>query len=383
VFTLVEPLKGLPAPDILASPLRRARVLAQLLTDDKGGSALVPDAGQQLTKALNKRLDGLAAEHDEQVEQNVEDIETGQIHRSRLSAVGEELESTTREVKTHFADIDRDTRKIIKRIKEGAGQDYYAHRVEKENEAADKFEIRIRVAALFMIDEVVEALDEAATKWVQERLEQFAVEIKNTTGATRNDFLRVQEQTVDPEPVDLILRDNLKTATRDGDGNPLPTFSGHLYADDGGQFPATLNKWERTVVETEIGRQSFVAWYRNPSRATAAALRIAYQTDAGDWTSLQPDFLVVSKRDDGSLGVSIIDPHGDHLADAKNKLKALARYAERFGDQFVRIESITEASDGTLRSLDLREEAVREAVEGYSGAEVGALYESESSAPFR
>lgn len=383
VFALIESLKGLPAPDILASPLRRARVLAQLLTDNKSGSALMPDAGRQLTKALNKRLDGLAAEHEEQVEANVEDIETGQIHRSRLSAVGEELESSTREVKTHYADIDRDTRKIIKRIKEGAGHDYYAHRVEKEGEGADKFELRIRAAALFMIDEVMEALDDAATRWVQERLEQFAVEIKNTTGATRNDYLRVQEQTVDPEPVDLILRDNLKTATRDGDGNPLPTFSGHLYAGDEGQFPVTLNKWERTVVETEIDRPSFVAWYRNPARATAAALRIAYQTDAGDWTSLQPDFLVISKRDDGSLGVSIVDPHGDHLADARNKLKALARYAERFGDQFVRIESITEASDGELRSLDLKEESAREAIEEFAGAEVGALYESGVSMPFQ
>ncbi len=382
VFTLVETLKGLPAPDILASPLRRARVLAQLLTDDKSGTALMPGAGQQLTKALNKRLDGLAAEHDEQVEENVEDIETAQVHRSRLSAVGEELESSTREIKTHFDDIDRDTRKIIKRVKEGAGQDYYAHRVEKEAKNADKFEIRIRVAALLMIDEVVQALDEAATRWVQDRLERFAVEIKNTTGATRNDYLRVQEQTVDPEPVDLILRDNLKTATRDGDGKPLATFAGHLYADDDGSFPAVLNKWERKVVETEIGRPSFVAWYRNPARPTAAALRIAYETDAGDWTSLQPDFLVVSKRDDGILSVSIIDPHGDHLADAKNKLKALGRYAERFGDRFVRIESITEASDGTLRSLDLKEEPVREAVDDFVGAEVGALYESGVSLPF-
>lgn len=383
VFTLVETLQGLPAPDILASPLRRARVLAQLLTDDKSGVALMPAAGQQLTKVLNKRLDGLAAEHDEQVEENVEDIETGQIHRSRLSAVGEELESTTRNVRTHSADIDRDTRKIIKRIKEGAGQDYYAHRVEKDGASADKFEIRIRVAALLMIDEVVQDVDDAATKWVQDRLEQFAVEIKNTTGATRNDYLRVQEQTVDPEPVDLILRDNLKTATRDADGDPLPTFTGHLFADGGGKFPVMLNKWERTVVDTEIARQSFVAWYRNPARATAAALRIAYQTDAGDWTSLQPDFVVVSKRDDGSLGVSIVDPHGDHLADAKNKLKALARFAERFGDQFVRIESITEASDGTLRSLDLKEAAVRQVVADFAGAEVATLYESAVSMPFR
>lgn len=383
VFMLVETLKGLPAPDVSASPLRRARILAQLLTDDKKGTALMPSAGQQLTKALNKRLDGLAAEHDEQVAENVGNIETAQVHRTRLSAVGEELDSTTRTVTTHYADIDRDTRKMMRRIKEGAGQDYYAHRVEKAGSGADKFQIRIEVAALLLIDKVILGIEAAATQWVQDRLEQFAVEIKNMTGVTRNAYLRVQEQTVDPEPVDLILRDNVKTATRDGDGNVLPTFEGHLYANDQGRFPALLNKWEREVVETEIGRQSFVAWYRNPPRAMAAALRIAYQTDAGDWTSLQPDFVVISKRDDGSLGLSIIDPHGDHLADAKNKLLALARYGECFGEQFVRIESITQGSDGSLRSLDLTVEAVRQEVEAFAGTEVGALYETDVSLPFR
>jgi len=113
-------------------------------------------------------------------------------------------------------------------------------------------------------------------------------------------------------------------------------------------------------------------------RPPAAALRIAYQTDAGDWTSLQPDFLVVSRRDDGSLGVSVVDPHGDHLADAKNKLKALADYAERFGGQFVRIESVSEVSDGSRRTLDLKNETVRAALADFDGAEVRALYEDDT-----
>jgi len=285
-------------------------------------------------------------------------------------------------VGTHLSDIDRDTRKIIRRIKEGAGQDYYAHRVSTVREGTDTFEVRIAVAALLMIDEVVEAVDDTATAWVRERLDEFDVEIKNTTGATRNNYLRVQEQTVDPEPVDLILRDNLKTATRDKDGEPLPTYEGHIYADEDGDFPAALGSWERGVVEAELARPSFVAWYRNPSRPTANSLRIAYQKDNEDWTSLQPDFVVISRKDDGNLGASIVDPHGDHLADAKNKLKALAGYAKHFGDQFVRIESIAKATDGSLRSLDLKEPAVRDILADFAGAEVRALYESEVSKPY-
>ena len=125
-----------------------------------------------------------------------------------------------------------------------------------------------------------------------------------------------------------------------------------------------------------------MAWYRNPSRATPNALRIAYQTEAGKWSSLQVDFLVISRRDDGDLAASIIDPHGDHLADAKNKLRALADYAETHGERYLRIQSVAKVSDGTLRALDLLNEDVRQAVRDFEGGKVSGLYTSEQSEPY-
>jgi hypothetical protein len=82
------------------------------------------------------------------------------------------------------------------------------------------------------------------------------------------------------------------------------------------------------------------------------------------------------------LAASIIDPHGDHLADARAKLHALAGFAERFGDRFVRIESVAQASDGSLRVLDLGDPAVRAAVAAFEGGKVTALYESEHARPY-
>jgi hypothetical protein len=87
---------------------------------------------------------------------------------------------------------------------------------------------------------------------------------------------------------------------------------------------STVDKPLPTAKEAELDRKSTVAWYRNPARAARSALRIAYQDEAGNWKSLQVDFLAISKRDDGTLAASIVDPHGDHLADAKFKLRALA-----------------------------------------------------------
>lgn len=383
VFSLLEDVPSIPAPDTLASPLRRAKLLARLLTDDSSGQPLFDNAGQHLTHTLNARLDGLAAEYDSLVTSNVQDILSVRIHRSRLSTMGDESTTTTRVSSTHVQDVERDSRKLIRAVKEGVGQDYLAYRVHKAGSGADKLDIRIQVAALFMNEQVLTEIDATATKWVKERLAEFAVDIKNTTGAARDAFVKVKEQTSTPEITGIALRDNMVAPTRDASGNDLPLYRGHVYSDTTGNFPTKLNDWESVVVETETSRTSFVAWYRNPSRATTAALRIAYQDETGSWTSLQVDFIVVSRRDDGTLGVSIVDPHGDHLADARAKLRALADYAEQFQDEFVRIESIAEASDGMLRVLDLREPKVRQAVRDFKGGKVTALYDSAVAVPFK
>ncbi|MDQ6797439.1 MAG: hypothetical protein M3256_25655 [Actinomycetota bacterium] len=77
-------------------------------------------------------------------------------------------------------------------------------------------------------------------------------------------------------------------------------------------------------------------------------------------SSRQVDFLIVSRRDDGTVAASIVDPHGDHLADVKATLRGLADYAEQFGDRYLR--SIAKVTGGNLRSLNLLDPKVRDAV---------------------
>ena len=74
--------------------------------------------------------------------------------------------------------------------------------------------------------------------------------------------------------------------------------------------------------------------------------------------------------------------YGDYLADARAKLQALATLAERFGDHFVRVESVAKVDDGSLRVLNLTDPNVRAAVLGFEGAKVSALYQSEQSRPY-
>jgi hypothetical protein len=230
---------------------------------------------------------------------------------------------------------------------------------------------------------VIAEIEATANKFVREQLTTFAVEIKNTTGATRDAYRKVQEQTSAPEAITVELRLNEKAATKNGNGGALHTFDGHIYSDADGKFPAKLNEWEEEVVTTEIARRSFVAWYRNPQRATPNSLRIPYQDEAGKWSSLQIDFLIASRRDDGTLAASIVDPHGDHLADAKAKLRALADFADNHGDRFLRIQSVAKVADGTLRILDLLDAGVRKAVRAFEGGKVSPLYKSEHATVYK
>lgn len=336
-----------------------------------------------MTDRLNARLDGLAAEHKAAVEANVDDLLAATVRTSRITTVGEDVgsEPQIRRIATHSRDVARDSQRVINGLPEGIGKAWYAHRLAAAP-GADRDATRVWCAAALRVEGVRAKVDAAATEWVQEQLDRFRPEILNTTGATRDAYLRVREQTTSPEVVTVELRSNERAATKDRHGDDLPRYPGHIYADADGLFPVDLNDWERRVVEAEVARPNFVAWYRNPGSATPASLRLAYENEEGEWASLQPDFIITSRRGDGSLGASIVDPHGDYLADARIKLQALAAFAERFEETFIRIESVAQIDDGSLRVLDLADPTVRAAVLAFQGGKVTALYQSDQSRPY-
>ena len=98
VFEFVEALPSWPKPDKLADPLRRAKALVKLLTDDSSGTAMMADAGAKLTATLNSKLDGLAAEHATAVAANVANLETAEIEQKTVTT------STGEKLDTHEAD---------------------------------------------------------------------------------------------------------------------------------------------------------------------------------------------------------------------------------------------------------------------------------------
>ena len=180
------------------------------------------------------------------------------------------------------------------------------------------------------------------------------------------------------KPISLTVPKTAQTDTKvrhpDGSEEGLPTRPMHLMAAADGTVPITLNEWERKVLDSQAEQPGFKGWYRNPDRATKESLAVAYKDEMGDWKALRPDFIFFGTAHDGTVAVDLVDPHGHHLSDALPRLRGLADFAERFADDFRRLESVAETG-GTLRVLDITKPRVRQSIRDAQSAR--ALYESE------
>lgn len=213
--------------------------------------------------------------------------------------------------------------------------------------------------ALAQVDGVAADLDREADELARDWFDEHRVAIKGLTDERQTAYDEIRSMSTEPQAIE-IKRPRVRTEeTEDENGQKLPTRTGHLVCDADGAFPVgALNQWEREVVDREMDRVDFLAWYRNPSRPSSDALAVAYRDPQGRWRRMCPDFLFFH-GDGGNVNVSIVDPHGLHLADALSKLQGLGDFADAHGEFFHRIEAVARTAVGELRVLDLKDAAVR------------------------
>jgi len=221
------------------------------------------------------------------------------------------------------------------------------------------------IAALGLVPDVKEYLDAEAEKLAKAWLNEYRVAIKGLSDERQEAYRQIREMSTEPQDIDLTKPKSWMEPTvareANGDEHPLPTRKHHLLCDTAGNFPADLNSsWEKDVLDREMNRAGFVAWYRNPSSASQESLAVAYD-DGNIIKMVRPDFIFFSERADGTTGAVIVDPHGFHLGDALPKLRGLANYAEKHSSEYQRIESVAKIGD-KLRVLDLTSHAVRIAI---------------------
>ncbi len=346
-------------PRKAARPVQRLSALVHALSRD----GLRVDARKDAYQKLFAKLDGLLAQHQDKVAV----ASKGILHVEGETLVARVVSGVVRESQTFVeaADeqsVEADFKAASRALTADVARKYADHLAGGDEDDDRLFDAHVKVAALAQVYGVSVELHQEADKLAKKWFDMYRVAIKGLTDERRGTYDEIRGMTPQPQVID-IKRPRVRTEdTANADGHKLETRTRHLMSDADGNFPiGSLNQWEIEVLDNEMGHSGFQAWYRNPPRPSSDALAIAYQNAQGHWRRMCPDFLFFH-GDSENIRVSIVDPHGHHLADALPKLRGLAAFAAMHRESFHRIESVARMRDGTLRVLDLADPSVREAV---------------------
>jgi type III restriction enzyme len=366
VWDKFEALPSQTRPQRGAKPAKRLTALAHELAVD----GILPGAGKLAHSEMHKVLDAAQQSYKTQIETKRQAVMTvdGKTvvadMKGKSKSFDEFLEDADMAV---INDAYRRAARIFSPDISRTYVDALAYRMAAPDDA-DEFEealvdARVSIAALGLVTEVQPYFDAEADKLAKAWLEKYSQAIKGLSHDRQESYRQIREMSTEPQDVDMVKPETKFEPTKvrmNDNETALPTYKNHLLCDAQGNYPSELNAWEVKVIETEMKREDFCFWYRNPQQPGQSSLGIAYLSGE-QYAIVRPDFIFFSTQTDGTVVADIVDPHGHHLADALPKLQGLALYAEAHAKVYRRIESVAEAM-GKLRVLDLTNENVRKSI---------------------
>ena len=377
VWETFEALPSQTRPQRGAKPAVRLTALAHELASDD----ILSGAGRLAHAEMHAALDAFQAENEAKIKAKRQSVLVvdGKTVKADLLGQGRSLEQFWEDA--DVAVIDDAYRRAARIFSPAIAHSYVDHLASQEadrDEDPEGFleaimEARVTVAGLGLVMESQAYFDAEADKLTKDWLAKYGTQIKALSDDRRESYRQIIEMSTEPQDVGLLKPESRYEATKaneNGNVIVLPVWDGHLLCNEAGKYPAELNDWERTVVETESAKPGFSFWYRNPQQPGQASLGIAYEK-SGHYGIVRPDFLFFAAQGDGFLVVDLVDPHGLHLSDALVKLQGLALYAANHADAYRRIESIAQVKGSDkLRVLDLKRQDVRDAIAVGQDAEV-------------
>lgn len=370
-------LPSLTIPRRSTKPVKRLTLLAHELTQD----GLLEDGGKWAHRQLHASLDAAQNLNHDALARATAAVWTVEGTSLRYSmASGRQQSYADFVARADVTVIEDAYRRAARLISPDLARTYAEHLAQAAADA-DEYEDALLdahavIGAFWLVPEVGEFLDRQADASVKDLLTKSRVAIRGLSDQRQAVYRSIEEMSTDPQQTDLVkpttwlAPSNVQTS--DGKVAPLARFANHLMCDAQGTFPATFNDLETDVIKREHGRDGFVAWYRNPGRGTLDSLTVPYRKGER-WTPLHPDFVFFHRKADRSIGASIVDPHGHYFADAVPKLRGLADYAERYGDAFVRIDTV-DVIGGQMLVLDLKRDSVRKAIRSAQDADSTSIY---------
>ncbi len=214
-------------------------------------------------------------------------------------------------------------------------------------------------------------LEEVARERIDALFNLYKNKITALPSSKREEYNRIRRRAKEPQTIEIMFPETLELPREE------PVWEHHLYVDDKAYFGWNANTWEKAVLQSEIAKTGFVAWLRNYPRKPWSFC-VPY-IRGGEDCSLYPDLLIF-RRVKGKIVVDILDPHDSRLSDAVDKAVGLARFAEKHGDYFGRIELIVLGSGCEIKRLDVNREAIREKVKVItSPAHLDALFKGQTN----
>ncbi|EPU4438790.1 DEAD/DEAH box helicase [Serratia marcescens] len=377
VWEAFEALPSQTRPQRGARPAVRLTALAHELASDD----ILSGAGKLAHAEMHTVLDSFQANNEAKIKAKRQSVLVvdGKTVKADLLGQGRSLEQFWEDA--DVAVIDDAYRRAARIFSPAIAHSYVDHLASQEadrDEDPEGFleaimEARVTVAGLGLVMEAQAYFDAEADKLAKDLLAKYGAQIKLLSDDRRESYRQIIEMSTEPQDVGLLKPEARYEATKANENGKIKVLSvweGHLLCGEDGKYPAELNDWERTVVETESARPGFSFWYRNPQQPGQASLGIAYEK-SGEYGIVRPDFLFFTTQADGSLTIDLVDPHGLHLSDALVKLQGLALYAANHADAYRRIESIAQVKGSDkLRGLDLKRQDVRDAIALCQDAEV-------------
>lgn len=376
VWKRFDSLPSQSRPQRAAKPAIRLTALAHELASD----GLLPGAGGKAHAAMHKVLDDFIAQREQEFADKRASVMTVEGRTVIADLKSGEARDDGFEVDADELVVGDAYRRTARMISPDIARTYTIERAKRKPMADEDFdealiEAREDVAALHLLENLNVVFDAAARELADAWIAEFRARIKALPHDRQDAYRQIVALSTEPQDVGLVRPvsrfEPSMVREKDGSESAIPSYTQHLLCGEQGTYPAELGNWEQAVLNAEMGRGGFKAWYRNPDRPSQDSLGIAYD-DGGDTKIIRPDFLFFSEQG-GEIVVDIVDPHGTHLADALPKLKGLARYAEIHARAFRRVETVAEPG-GKWRALDLTRADVRLAVMEATSAE--AVYKS-------
>jgi len=343
------------------SHLRRYIGLARRLNLDEIESAAWGTAKDQVVDWLGTELAGLKAA--DSFEKLVEGLTRVRITTTTVQTDGDkdgEFVTPVREyeIEASDADIDRQFEEAGQRLGNGLHQTYWDIHGNR-----DALDVKVEVIVLARNHEVMARLETKAEAAFDALYDQHKHAIGKLKEKERGRYERLRLATAKPVELQWRLPERIDLRRTED----APSYGRHLYLEDDGSFRADLGTWERELIAEELGSSDVVGWLRNLDRKPWC-LEIPYQTGGAE-RPMFPDLVVVRQGDGddpGGYQFDILEPHDPSLADNFEKAIGLARFAERHGHLFHRIQLIrkqpSKAGGERYFRLELNSEAVRKQV---------------------